>query len=50
MKKTKVITFMGLLIALNVLLTHVVPVIQTEILRISFGFVPLFSAACCSAR
>jgi ECF transporter S component (folate family) len=41
MKKTKVITFMGLLIALNVLLTHVVPVIQTEILRISFGFVPL---------
>lgn len=41
MKKTRVITFMGMLIALNVLLTHVVPVIQSDIIRISFGFIPL---------
>jgi ECF transporter S component (folate family) len=41
MKKTRMITFMGMLIALNVLLTHVVPVIQADIIRISFGFVPL---------
>jgi ECF transporter S component (folate family) len=41
MKKTRVLVFMSMLIALNVLLTHVVPVIQTDFLRISFGFIPL---------
>ncbi len=41
MKKTKVITFMGMLVALNVLLTHVVPLIKTDFVRISFGFIPL---------
>lgn len=41
MKKTKVIVFMSMLIALNVLLTHVVPLIQTDFVRISFGFIPL---------
>jgi len=41
MKKTKVIVFMSILTALNVLLTHVVPLIQTDFVRISFGFIPL---------
>ncbi|HEY8349332.1 MAG TPA: folate family ECF transporter S component [Clostridiales bacterium] len=41
MKKTKVIVFMSILTALNVLLTHVVPLITTDFVRISFGFIPL---------
>lgn len=41
MKKTRVLVFMSLLIAMNVLLTHIVPVIQTDIVRVSFGFMPL---------
>ncbi len=41
MKKTRILVFMSLLISLNVLLTHVIPVIQTDIVRISFGFIPL---------
>jgi len=41
MKKTKVIVFMSILTALNVLLTHVVPLIKTDFVRISFGFIPL---------
>jgi ECF transporter S component (folate family) len=41
MKKTRVLVFMSLLVAMNVLLTHVVPVIQTDIVRVSFGFMPL---------
>jgi ECF transporter S component (folate family) len=32
---------MSLLVSLNVLLTHVVPVIQTDAARVSFGFIPL---------
>ena len=41
MKKTRILVFMSLLVALNVLLTHIIPVIQTDILRVSFGFIPL---------
>ena len=45
MKKTVVIVFMSMLISMNVLLTHVVPVIKTDIARISFGFIPLSLAS-----
>jgi len=45
MKKTIVVVFMSMLIAMNVLLTHVVPVIQTDIARVSFGFIPLSLAS-----
>ncbi len=41
MKKTRVLVFMSLLISMNVLLTHAVPVIKTDIGRVSFGFIPL---------
>lgn len=41
MKKTRILVFMSLLVSLNVLLTHVVPVVQTDIVRVSFGFIPL---------
>ena len=40
MKKTRVLVFLSLLIAMNVLLTYMIPVIQVDIIRISFGFVP----------
>lgn len=40
MKKTRVLVFLSLMIAMNVLLTHMIPVIQVDIIRISFGFVP----------
>ncbi len=41
MKKTRTLVFMSLLVSLNVLLTHVVPVIMTGVVRVSFGFIPL---------
>ena len=41
MKKTVVLVYMSLFIAMNVILTHVIPVLQVETLRISFGFVPV---------
>jgi ECF transporter S component (folate family) len=40
MKKTRVLVFLSLLIAMDILLVHVIPVIQVDIIRISFGFVP----------
>jgi len=40
MKKTRVLVFLSLLVAMDVLLIHMVPVIQIDIIRISFGFVP----------
>lgn len=40
MKKTRVLVFLSLLVAMNVVLTHMIPVIQVDIIRISFGFVP----------
>jgi ECF transporter S component (folate family) len=41
MKKTRVLTFMSLLVAMNVLLTHIVPVIMIDVTRVSFGFIPM---------
>jgi len=41
MKKTVVMVYMSLFIAMNVLLTHVVPVLKIDTIRISFGFVPV---------
>lgn len=41
MKKTVVLVHMSLLIAMNVLLTHIVPVLKIDTIRISFGFVPV---------
>ena len=40
MKKTRILVFLALLVAMDVLLIHIVPVIQVDIIRISFGFVP----------
>ena len=40
MKKVRVLVYMSLLISLYVLLNHVVPVIQVQTIRISFGFMP----------
>lgn len=40
MKKTRILVFLSLLIAMDVILVHIVPVIQIDIVRISFGFVP----------
>lgn len=40
MRKTRVLIFLSLLVAMNVVLIHMVPVIQVDIIRISFGFVP----------
>lgn len=40
MKKTRILVFLGLLVAMDVLLTHIIPVIQWDVIRISFGFVP----------
>lgn len=40
MKKIRILVYMGLLISMYVLLNHVVPVIQIETIRISFGFMP----------
>jgi ECF transporter S component (folate family) len=40
MKKTKVLVFLGLLISMDVILTHLVPVIQWQTIRVSFGFLP----------
>lgn len=40
MKKTRILVFMSMMIAMDVLLTHIVPVIKIDTLRISFGFVP----------
>jgi len=41
MRKVFVMAAMSLLISMYVLLSHVVPMIQFDTLRISFGFVPL---------
>ncbi len=41
MKKTRILVFMSLLVSMNVLLTHVIPVIMTGVVRVSFGFIPL---------
>lgn len=40
MKKTRILVFLSLLVAMDVVLTHMIPVIQVDIIRISFGFVP----------
>jgi ECF transporter S component (folate family) len=40
MKKTRILVFLSLLVAMDVLLTHIIPVIQWDVIRISFGFVP----------
>lgn len=40
MKKTRVLVFLSLLVAMDIILVHIVPVIQYDIIRISFGFVP----------
>lgn len=40
MKKTRILVFLSLLVAMDVVLIHMVPVIQVDIIRISFGFVP----------
>ncbi len=40
MKKTRILVFLSLLIAMNVVLVNMIPVIQVDIIRISFGFVP----------
>lgn len=40
MKKTRILVFLSLLVAMDVILTHMIPVIQIDIIRISFGFVP----------
>lgn len=40
MKKTRILVFMSLLISMDVLLTRIVPVVQIESIRISFGFIP----------
>jgi ECF transporter S component (folate family) len=40
MKKTRILVFLSLLIAMDILLTHIIPVIQWDVVRISFGFVP----------
>lgn len=40
MNKTRILTFMSMLVALYVLLSHVVPVVQVSTLKISFGFIP----------
>jgi ECF transporter S component (folate family) len=40
MKKTRHFVFLSLLIAMDVVLIHMLPVIQVDTLRISFGFVP----------
>ncbi|MGE5615213.1 MAG: folate family ECF transporter S component [Bacillota bacterium] len=40
MKKTRILVYMSLLVSLYVLLNHVIPVIQVETIRISFGFMP----------
>lgn len=40
MKKITAVAFMGLMLAMDILLTRIVPVIQVETLRISFGFLP----------
>jgi ECF transporter S component (folate family) len=40
MKKTRVVVFLGLLISMDVILTHLVPVIQWQTIRVSFGFLP----------
>lgn len=45
MKKTRVLVFMSLLVAMYVMLNHVIPVIQIDIIRVSFGFVPQSYAA-----
>lgn len=41
MRKTVVLVYMSLLISMNVLLTHIVPVLKIDTIRISFGFVPV---------
>ena len=40
MKKTRVLVFLSLLVAMDIVLTHMVPVIQLDTIRVSFGFVP----------
>lgn len=45
MKKTRVLVFISLLVAMDVLLIHIIPIIQIDIIRISFGFVPQSFAA-----
>lgn len=40
MKKTKILVFMSLFVAMYVVLTYLIPVIKIDIIRISFGFVP----------
>jgi ECF transporter S component (folate family) len=37
----RVLAYMGMLIALNVVLTRFIPVIQYEYLRVSFNFIPV---------
>ena len=41
MKKVFILVCMSLLISMYVVLSHLVPVIQIDTLRVSFGFVPL---------
>lgn len=41
MKKTRILVFMSLLIALNVILTRIVRPIETDIVRVSFGFIAI---------
>ncbi len=40
MKKTKILVYMSLFVAMYVVLTYLIPVIKIDIIRISFGFVP----------
>ena len=40
MKKMTTLAFIGLLLAMDIILTRIVPVIQIETIRISFGFIP----------
>jgi len=40
MKKTIILVYMSLFVAMYVVLTYLVPVIKIDIIRISFGFVP----------
>ncbi|HEX2947310.1 MAG TPA: folate family ECF transporter S component [Clostridia bacterium] len=40
MKKTRILVFMSLFVAMYVVLTYLIPVIKIDIIRISFGFLP----------